>query len=132
MHDDTKRPPGVDLSDSEQRSLIDRIYWARWAAQVRAGGLDADDVLQQIYMGFVTRNQGKRPWDPEISSLSNYAYIVMQSVVRNALDSHRRAERRGWVCGRGGDVATWEVAGLNSWRAMDPVEMVGITERLSR
>lgn len=96
---------GIDLSDPEDRGLVERIYWARWAGQVRAGGLDPDDVLQKVYLGIWARNYGIRPYDPSVSSRSNYVFIVIQSVVRNAVDEDKRARARGWVTGDGEDAA---------------------------
>jgi len=71
-----------------------RQFWARFAHLVSAKGLDPEDCLQEIYRGFLTRNRGRRPFDPQLSSLSNYAYIVIRSVTLNFLDHHRRADVR--------------------------------------
>lgn len=96
---------GIDLNDPEDRGLVERIYWSRWASQVRAGGLDADDVLQKVYLGLLARNRGINPYNPRTSSRSNYVFIVIKSVVRNAVDAHKRAKARGWVVGEGEDAA---------------------------
>ena len=96
---------GIDLNDPEDRGLVERIYWSRWASQVRAGGLDADDVLQKVYLGLLARNRGINPYNPLTSSRSNYVFIVLKSVVRNAVDAHKRAKARGWVVGEGEDAA---------------------------
>jgi len=105
-------PPGrgIHLDDPEHLQMVHRIYWSRWAKQVRAGGLDEEDVLQHVYMGFLARNIGDNPYNPVNpsggpASLSNYVFLVITSVVRNAIDEHRRAKRRGWVTGDGEDVA---------------------------
>lgn len=96
----------VDLSDAEQRGLIERLFWARFAYRVRGAGLDPEDALQEVYRGLLARNLGKRPFDPQVSSLSNYGYIVIRSVVSNYLDAARRAEARNGSVGDGQDVAT--------------------------
>jgi len=96
---------GIDLNDPEDRGLVERLYWSRWASQVRAGGLDADDVLQKVYLGLLARNRGINPYNPLTSSRSNYVFIVIKSVVRNAVDAHKRAKARGWVVGEGEDAA---------------------------
>lgn len=114
------KKPGVDLNNPAQRGLVEKIFWRRWAPQVRAAGLDPDDCLQQVYLGILARNQGKRPWDPSISSLSNYSYIVIRSVVRNQVDSHKRARRRGWTCGAEEDASLWDAPGMHSWQAPTP------------
>lgn len=98
---------GVDLSDSAQRTLIDRIFWARFAPMVRAKGLDPEDCLQEVYRGFLTRNLGGRPFDAQTATLSTYGYIVCRSVTFNFLDHHRRAAKRLGMVGAQQDAATW-------------------------
>ena len=100
-----QRGPGVDLGNVAQRELIERIFWSRWARQVEAAGLDPDDVLQRVFMGMLTRNRGKRPFDPRTSSLSNYSWWVIRSVVRNSVDQRRRASNRDWNLGGAHDAA---------------------------
>jgi len=115
--------PGVDLSDPASRSLIERLYWSRFAGKVRAAGRDPEDCLQQVFLGLLARNQGIRPFDPAVSSLSNYGYIVCRSVVANYLDHHRRADRRLGVPGEEEDAATWN-------RAVSPAEPMEVEARL--
>lgn len=95
----------VDLSDPEQRALIERLFWARFAFKVRAIGRDPEDCLQEVYRGCLTRNKGTRPFDPAVSTLSTYGYIVCRSVTANFLDAARRADARNGVVGRGQDAA---------------------------
>lgn len=68
-------------------------------------GIDPDDVCQDILMGFLGRNAGKNPYNPDVSSKSTYVHLVIQSVVRNAIDSAERARRRNGELGGKDDVA---------------------------
>ena len=106
---------GVDLSDSAQKGLIDRLYWARFAYRIRAVGLDPKDCLQEVYRGFLARNGGTRPFDPTVSSLSNYAFIVIRSVTLNFLDAARRSEVRNGLPGASKDAALVERSESRAW-----------------
>ena len=96
----------VDLSDPAQRSLIERLFWARFAFRLRSADLDPEDCLQEVFRGVLARNAGRRPFDPSVSSLSNYGYIVIRSVVANYLDAQRRSKVRNGTPGALRDVAT--------------------------
>ena len=96
---------GVNLADPRQKALIDRMFWARFAYKVTAIGRDPEDCLQEVYRGCLTRNQGTRPFDTEVSSLSNYGYIVIRSVTLNFLDAVRRADARNGTPGAAQDIA---------------------------
>jgi len=99
------RGPGVDLADDAQRGLIERIFWARYSKRVEAAGLDPNDVLQRVFLSILVRNAGRRPFDPALSTLSNYAWMVLDSVTKNEADKARRARARGWNVGLTEDVA---------------------------
>lgn len=101
---------GVDLADPAQLGLVRGIFLARFAHRVLSKGLDPQDCLQCVYMGILARNLGKRPFDPALSSLSNYAYIVIRSVTANFIDYHRRADARLGVVGAESDAATWHTS----------------------
>lgn len=101
---------GVDLADPRQLGVVRGIFWGRFAHRVLSRGLDPHDCLQRVYLGILARNKGTRPFDPELGSLSNYAYIVSRSVTANFLDYHRRADRRLGAVGADSDAATWAQA----------------------
>lgn len=90
---------GIDLSDAETYGLITRIFWSRSAPQAKAGGLDPDDLWQDFCIRLMRSNPGGSPFDSKKSSLSNYIYLSATSLLRNQVDSKRRAERRDWVTG---------------------------------
>jgi DNA-directed RNA polymerase specialized sigma24 family protein len=98
----------VDLSDPAVVALIRRIFFKRFASNLAGKGMDPDDVLQEIYLGFMGRNAGKNPFNPEVASLSTYVYTVIQSVVRNMIDSSRRSVRRNGDLGGTDDAAMWD------------------------
>ena len=75
-----------------------------WRVAV-ARGLDADDVLQAVFLGLLTRQRGRSRYDPQRASFSRYIRLVAGSVIANLLDSHRGRERRETL-GESADAAT--------------------------
>ena len=70
-----------------------------------ARGLDADDLLQAVVLGILTRQQGRSKYDPARASFSRYVHLVAGSVLANVLESQRvRAKRE--VLGTEADAAT--------------------------
>jgi len=103
---DEKHTIGIDLADEATYGLITRIFWARIAPQAQAGGIDPEDLLGDLWVRLLRSNEGRSPFDSRKSSLSQYAYLSSLSLLRNKIDSRKRAERRGWICGGEEDVAT--------------------------
>jgi DNA-directed RNA polymerase specialized sigma24 family protein len=70
-----------------------------------ARGLDADDLLQAVVLGILTRQQGRSRYDSARASFSRYVHLVAGSVLANVLESQRvRAKRE--VLGTEADAAT--------------------------
>lgn len=94
---------GVDLSDPEVVALTRRLLLGSvggaWARKCKAAGLDLDDVLQEILIAVLRRNNGANPYNPERAGLVTYLYVVTRSVVAVVLDRERRAKGRGWIVG---------------------------------
>jgi len=86
--------PGVNLHDPKVIDLIERMYYRRFSAQVEATGLDVEDGFQEVIVSISRRNVGKSPWDPRISSLSNYIFIVLRSVTHAIHEKQWRGRRR--------------------------------------
>lgn len=82
-----------------------RLYWARWATQVAAGGLDPDDVYQQVWVALLSPRRA--PYNPARGGLSTWLYLVIRGVVYNALDQAARSAPR-WQLGLAHDVAQEE------------------------
>lgn len=57
-----------------------------------ATGHDADDMMQVVMLGLITRQLGRSVYDPSRSSLSRYVNVVTASVLANYLDSQRRRD----------------------------------------
>lgn len=56
-------------------------------------GHDADDVLQSVFLGLLSRQRSRSRFDPQRASLSKYVYLVAGSIIANMLDYHRRRSR---------------------------------------
>ena len=59
-----------------------------------ARGLDADDCLQAVALGLVSRQRTRSAYDPARASFSRYVLLVAGSVLANMLESQRVRERR--------------------------------------
>jgi len=56
-------------------------------------GHDADDLIQSVFVGLLTRQQSRSRFDSARASLSKYVYLVAGSILANLLDYHRRRNR---------------------------------------
>ena len=83
----------VDFSDPAVYGLVRRIFFRRFSARVRWAGLDPDDALQDIYVGLLTRSQGKSKWDPSRGGLSTWVYVAISGMVINMAEKSRRTGR---------------------------------------
>lgn len=94
---------GVDIEKHSQD--IKLIFYKRQANSMRKEGLDPEEVLSEVYKGILIRNKGKCPYDPEKSALSTYIVLVMDCVIMNLLNKHKK-ERDRFIVGAEEDFAT--------------------------
>lgn len=74
-------PKGIDFSLKYKD--IERLLRAGFMRKILAAGFDFQDVLQEVYMGMLVRNQGKCPWDPSKGSFSHYVWLCIDSILTN-------------------------------------------------
>jgi len=99
---------GIDLSKRSRE--VARLMYKGFGAQIAKSGYDPDDILQEIYRGILSRNEGKCPYDPRKSSFSHYVYMVCHCVLMNIhrIEGRRRS-REGlgaWGYYRGESIQT--------------------------
>jgi DNA-directed RNA polymerase specialized sigma24 family protein len=82
------RKLGIDLDTRSQDVRL--IFYKRQAHSVSKEGLDPEDVLQEVYKGIMIRNEGSCPYDPEKSAFSTYVVMVMNCIVMNVINKHRK------------------------------------------
>lgn len=75
------RLPGIDLKNRGHE--VAKLLFAGFGRRIHAAGYDPDDVLQQVHLGLLARNQGKCPWDPKKSSFGHYVHMVCGCVLAN-------------------------------------------------
>jgi DNA-directed RNA polymerase specialized sigma24 family protein len=80
---------GIDLT--KRGHEVRKILIARFGAWIKSGGYDPEDVLQEVYAGILTRNQGKCPFDETKSSFGHYVFMVCKGVLSNY---HRKNKKR--------------------------------------
>ena len=113
-----ERPPGGYGIDLRNRSNeVAKLLFKGFGTKIYSAGYDPDDVLQEVYRGILARNQGKCPWDPEISSFGHYVHMVCGCILSNY---HRKMQRR----------RRFEQTGLPCYLDKESAEMdVGSAER---
>ena len=103
-------PGQFDLGEIQTYRLVRNIFYRCFSRRVMAVGMDPEDTLQSIFVGLLTRSQGRSRWDPARGAMSTWIYMVMRGMVINMTDSHFRARRRGSP-GRVEDVALMQMVG---------------------
>lgn len=72
---------GIDLI--KRGAEVRKLLMAGFGGTIQKNGWDVEDVLQEVYLGIVTRNRGQCPWDPKKSSFGHYVYMICRCVVAN-------------------------------------------------
>ena len=80
---------GIDLANRGHE--VKKLLFAGFGRRIHAAGYDPDDVLQYVYLGILTRNRGKCPWDPAKSSFGHYVHMVCGCLLANY---HRKMRTR--------------------------------------
>lgn len=80
---------GVDLENRAHE--VRKLLFASFRGHMAVKNYDPDDVLQEIYKGLITRNNGKCPWDGRKSTFGYYVTMVIRCVLTNY---HRKMSRR--------------------------------------
>ena len=91
---------GIDLETRSHE--VRKILFASFGYKIHYKKYDPEDVLQEVYKGILTRNNGKCPWDIRKSSFGHYVYMVCNCVLSNY---HRKQSK----------LHDNEVVGLKSW-----------------
>lgn len=100
-----KKPKKLGVDIEKHSEDIKLIFYKRQAQSMIREGLDPEEVLHEVYKGILIRNKGKCPFDPDKSALSTYVVLVMDCVIMNIVNKHRK-ERERYFVGVDDDVAT--------------------------
>lgn len=103
-------PERFNLGDPQTYQMVRNIFFRRFSRRVVDSGMDPEDTLQSIFVGLLTRSQGRSRWDPTRGAMSTWVYVAMNGMIVNMADSHYRAQRRG-APGWTEDVALMQMAG---------------------
>ena len=76
-----RRGLGIDLG--KRFGEVRKLLLAGYGDRLARSGWDVEDVLQDVYLGLLTRNRGTCPWDPEKSSFGHYVHMVCGCIVSN-------------------------------------------------
>jgi DNA-directed RNA polymerase specialized sigma24 family protein len=80
---------GIDLENRGHE--VRKLLYAGFRGKMLSQGYDPDDVLQEVYKGLLTRNNGKCPWDGRKATFGYYVHMVINCVLTNY---HRKQTRR--------------------------------------
>ena len=130
FHDTFVAPKlGVDLVNRSHE--VRKLLFAGFRGHMLAKGYDPEEVLQEIYKGLLTRNNGTCPWDEQKSTFGYYVTMVCRCVLTNyhrkmtKKQDHQYVELDEGILGAARSVKTHEStpemaqASLRAW-LMDP------------
>jgi RNA polymerase sigma factor (sigma-70 family) len=91
----TTKSLGIDLA--HKWGDIPKLLQTVCGAAIRGNRYDFDDVLQEVYKGILSRNQGLSAYNPERASFARYVTLVCRSVFLNYHKKEQRRRRREWI-----------------------------------
>jgi DNA-directed RNA polymerase specialized sigma24 family protein len=124
---DVQRRLGVDIE--ARREDIRSLFFKRQAPSLVREGLDPEDVLQEVFKGLLIRNKGTCPYDPEKAAFSTYVVMVMNCIVMNVVNKHRKDSGRCDV-GSKEDIADSPIYQTGSYEE-DPMDNLILEEMRS-
>lgn len=80
---------GIDLKGRGHE--VAKLLFAGFGHRIFGAGYDPDDVLQEVYKGLLTRNNGTCPFDERKASFGHYVHMVCGCILSNF---HRKQSRR--------------------------------------
>lgn len=90
LFEEIARPElGIDLATRGHE--VRKLLFKGFRGLMFSRGYDPEDVLQEIYRGLLTRNEGRCPWDERKSTFGFYVTMVCRCVLTNY---HRKQSRR--------------------------------------
>ena len=79
---------GIDLVNRSHE--VAKLLFKGFGPWIRSYGYDPEEVLQEVYVGLLVRNQMTCPWDKRKSSFGHYVHMVCNSIMSNF---HRKRKR---------------------------------------
>lgn len=105
-----RRDLGIDLL--RRGKEVRKLLMSGFGGTIQKSGWDVEDVLQDVYVGILTRNNGTCPWDAKKSSFGHYVYMICRCVVANYARKQARIRREqvGLMDSEGIEVDAGELA----------------------
>lgn len=104
---------------------IKRIFLSRFGASCRVVGLDSEEVLQEIYIGFVRKQRSdKSKFILGKSSVSHYIFVVCRSLFLNYLKKIRRQREFEQIGVRNDDGVLVDAATIADCLEAPPIERI--------
>ena len=129
--DQPKERSGLGIDIAKYSEDIRLIFYKRQASSITKEGLDPEEVLQEVYKGILIRNQGTCPYDPSKSAFSTYVVMVMNCIVMNIINKHRKDSSR-FQLGVEDDVSSGYTHSMSLSYTEDPSDEMVMEEVRSR
>ena len=94
---------GIDID--KHKNDIKNLFYKRQGQKLMKTGVNAEEVLQEVYKGLLIRNRGSCPFDPEKSAMSTYIVMVVDCITMNYMNKFNRIQSR-FIAGVEDDVAS--------------------------
>jgi len=101
---------GIDLVN--RSGEVVKLLFAGFGSWIHTSGFDPEEVVQEVFLGMVVRNQGRCPWDGRKSSFGHYVHMVCNGVLSN----YHRKVKRVRIHERPG---VWGYNAQGEWQEMD-------------
>ena len=112
---------GIDVA--KHKNDIKNLFYKRQGQKLMKSGVNAEEVLQEVYKGLLIRNRGSCPFDPEKSAMSTYIVMVVDCITMNYMNKFNRISDR-FVTGVEDDVAS----SYNASYEEDPSDAIFLQE----
>ena len=112
---------GIDVA--KHKNDIKNLFYKRQGQKLMKAGVNAEEVLQEVYKGLLIRNRGSCPFDPEKSAMSTYIVMVVDCITMNYMNKFNRISDR-FVTGVEDDVAS----SYNASYEEDPSDAIFLQE----
>ena len=112
---------GIDVE--KHKNDIKNLFYKRQGQKLMKTGVNAEEVLQEVYKGLLIRNRGSCPFDPDKSAMSTYIVMVVDCITMNYMNKFNRISNR-FVTGVEDDVA----CSYNASYEEDPSDAIFLQE----
>ena len=117
------KTPKLGIDVGKHQEDIKKLFYKRQGQKLLKSGVNAEEILQEVYKGILIRNRGKCPFDSKKSAMSTYIVMVIDCITMNYMNKHNRIKDR-YIPGVEDDVAS----SYNASYEEDPSDNIFLAE----